>query len=683
MPDSVLSGDLPGDALVRAVSLSAGPGNERDIMRAWENHVAGGNLVGSTVRKLIGSSWDRCSTVGVDAHHSRSPVVVAEGALHRLRQQHRLLMEAAASTLAENATLLADARCMLVLSDSAGVVLDIAGPPSTLDAGRDVNLIVGGDWSEPVIGTNAIGTVIATERPVQVHAAEHYCEGVKRWTCSAAPIHDPRDHTLLGVLDVSGPGMSFCRQNLAVALTAARNIEATLVKRLLGERTRLLEACLRARPRDGEGVVVLDHSGCVVFINEEALARMLRGDMGLRLNVGQRLAERGMTPTLEDLAKGLPEEYRREWMRSLGTGDEALGTLLVIPDEPRHSVPAAAASGSSVVSATSAPIDAARGGEVDPFAGIIGDSPRLRSTLARARRLAAGSVPLLIEGETGVGKELFARGVQSASGVANGPLITCNCGALSKELIGSELFGYVKGAFTGASNDGRVGCFELADGGTLCLDEIGEMPMDLQPWLLRVLDEGVVVRLGDHRPRHVNVRLLALTNRDLRAEVAAGRFRQDLYYRIGVTSLSIPPLREREGDVLRLLEHFNVSLSASHGRAPLEFEARTVAALVKHAWPGNVRELRNVVEGLVLMSGAAPVALENLPRELAAGAVSPNATRSDDGGLEASERCTITLAIERTGGNLSLAARQLGISRSTLYRKMDRFGLAKQDVTEV
>ena len=308
------------------------------------------------------------------------------------------------------------------------------------------------------------------------------------------------------------------------------------------------------------------------------------------------------------------------------------------------------------------------------------------ATIQRARLLVDKQVPVLIEGETGTGKELLARAVHG-EGDAQRPFVVFNCGAFTRDLVASELFGHVRGAFTGATSEGKPGRFELAHGGILCLDEIGEMPMETQPFLLRALEEGVIYRLGDTQPRRVEVRLVAMTNRNLLEEVSAGRFRRDLYYRIGVTKLRIPPLRERGGDVLLLAEHFNQVLSQRHGTAPLRFVPETQNALLNHDWPGNARELRNLVESLLLMRESGEVGPEDLAPFLAAempaapGAAAdaspdvPSLQPATPATLERTEREAITGALTAARGNFVAAARALGISRSTLYRKAERYGL--------
>ena len=293
---------------------------------------------------------------------------------------------------------------------------------------------------------------------------------------------------------------------------------------------------------------------------------------------------------------------------------------------------------------------------------------------------------VLIEGETGVGKELFSRLIHVGSrNASNSPFITVNCGAITRDLFGAELFGHVPGAFTGASRDGKPGVFELAHGGVLCLDEIGEMPLEIQPFLLRVLEERLVQRIGDSRPRAVDVRLVASTNRDLKAEVEAGRFRRDLFYRISAVSIQIPPLRERGDDALLLVEHFNQKISARIGSEPLEFSPEALDALTAYRWPGNVRELRNLVEKLHILARGLRVELSDLPDEFRH---TECAVPSEDGqtmpeaaapvrSMEDAERQVVKDALVAEGGNLSRAAQRLGISRPTLYRKLEQFGIRR------
>jgi transcriptional regulator with PAS, ATPase and Fis domain len=357
----------------------------------------------------------------------------------------------------------------------------------------------------------------------------------------------------------------------------------------------------------------------------------------------------------------LPTGIAAEWLQPRTRDGRQLGNVLVLP-APSQPV-------SRTISAFSA-----------GFEHVVGDSPALRAAVARAGKLARTRVPMLLLGETGVGKEVFARAIHAASPCAEGPLVSINCGGLSRDLLASELFGYVDGAFTGARRGGMKGKIEAADGGTLFLDEIGDMPPDLQPHLLRVLEDGEVYRLGDTQPRKVRFRLLAATHRDLRADVEAQRFRMDLFYRISVTTLELPSLRDRRGDIPALARHFCALFAEAHGlpRRPLDDAALEV--MLRHDWPGNVRELRNVVEGLVLTATGDTLGVQDLPTTLRTAAAdqraagTPATAEEQTASLFDHEGQAIRAAILEARGNLSSAARTLGISKSTLYAKLRRHG---------
>jgi transcriptional regulator with PAS, ATPase and Fis domain len=309
----------------------------------------------------------------------------------------------------------------------------------------------------------------------------------------------------------------------------------------------------------------------------------------------------------------------------------------------------------------------------------VGESAALRATLQRARVLSDSDLPVLLLGETGVGKEVFARAIHENGSRANGPFVAVNCGGLPRELLASELFGYVDGAFTGARRNGATGKLHAADGGTLFLDEISEMPLELQPYLLRVLEDGEVYPLGATRSRHVNFRLIAASNREIVHEIETLRFRMDLYYRISATTLQIPPLRERIEDLPDLVAYLAEDLARRKGCTARRFTPEAIAALARHAWPGNIRELRNVVDSMVLVSGADDeVGVDALPQDFGSG-LRPGSDRPSappsSGALEDVEREAIARAIRDHAGNLTRVANALRVSRSTLYLKIRKYRL--------
>ncbi len=314
---------------------------------------------------------------------------------------------------------------------------------------------------------------------------------------------------------------------------------------------------------------------------------------------------------------------------------------------------------------------------------LVGESPALRKVQQQIELVAPTDATVLITGESGTGKELVARAIHARSPRAGRPMIAVNCGAVPEPLFESEFFGHVKGAFTGALRD-KAGRFELADGGTLFLDEIGEVPLPMQAKLLRVLQEQEVERVGDTRPRKVNVRIIAATNRDLKAEVEAGRFRQDLFYRLSVFPIENPPLRERREDIPRLAEHFLRNAAKRMNRRPPKFTNATARQLTAHDWPGNVRELQNAVERAVILSQGGPLQFDPpAPTQFV-----PNTPRVSDGTsvltraeLKQRERESLATALAQTGGKIfgnDGAAALLGMKPTTLLSRIKALGLKRK-----
>ncbi len=310
---------------------------------------------------------------------------------------------------------------------------------------------------------------------------------------------------------------------------------------------------------------------------------------------------------------------------------------------------------------------------------IVGTSPAIQEVLETVRQVAPSRANVLIQGDTGTGKELVAQAIHRLSPRAKGPLITVHCAALPPTLLESELFGHEKGAFTGAT-ERRPGRFELADGGSLFLDEIGEIDSAIQVKILRVLEERAFERVGGNKTLHVDVRLMAATNKNLKELVDAGKFRQDLYYRLNVVSITIPPLRERLEDVPLLVQKFLEEFSKENDKQVEGLTSDCMAALTAYDWPGNIRELRNVIERMVVLSRQSRLTVRDLPPHMRKEASDTNtAVMTPDMTLGDAERAMIIKALDMHGGNRTQAAKQLGISRRTLHRKLNEYGLRKED----
>ena len=650
--------------------------DERLVMEAWEDLLSGKEFSAAPVCDLIIRSWDRCRSSEVNPTLAQTPDLLAGDDFHRLGQQNRELIEASVPVTEPVRDLLSQTNSILILSDPTGHILKTDGDPATKEAALEVGLIPGGHWNERSIGTNAIGTALATGEPVQVHGVEHFCAGIKRWSCSATILRDPFNGEILGGLDISGLTKAFNPYWLGLVVTLARSIEDRLARRNMEQRCRLIDAGLKRFSNSTlEGLIFFDRKGNVVRSDARAAHSLAAMGVGIDLKTNTRI--NAFNEELPETARmKLPEWLRPEWLEPITEAGEKLGTALVLPFPcGRASQPRYASSGVILSKTGNEPRDR--------FEQILGASPSLGPVVEKARELAEVDLPALLLGETGVGKELFAEAIHKSGRHRQGPFIPLNCGGMPRDILASELFGYVEGAFSGARRSGMVGRIEAANKGTLFLDEIGEIPLDMQPYLLRVLEEGKVYPLGDNKPRRVDFRLLAATNKDLRTETAAGRFRLDLFYRVSVGLLRIPPLRERKDDIPFLVEHFNSQVAERHGRPMKEFQPEVLAVFREYSWPGNIRELRNIVETLVVLMGRRnTVTMVDLPAEFLSSITTGKSISTDSGGiftaLEGVERDTVKTTINACRGNLTQAAEKLGIAKSTLYQKIKEYGLAQE-----
>ena len=669
MPRSLASrsAEAPEPALMRY--------DETETMDAWENFVTGQSHEGASpvsVRSLIEHSWRRSRDGGIDAGGAAAPISEDREEIHHLVRKNADLLAAARPSFSSITQLLDGTGAMLVLADADGVMIDTIGDKSTLRAGTDIHLAVGGKWGECAVGTNGIGTALATGRPIFVHAAEHFCAGIKKWTCAGAPIRDPLDGKIIGVVDLSGHTKIFRPHNPVFVAALAREIEQALARQQREDRTRLLETFIANSPgyTHRDGLVIVDRRGRATFVNNIPQVSGAKTERALLVDCGDKILQGPLTDLTKAEGSTFPDALLSAChFNPLQLDGEIRGAALVFPfsaPSPRTRAPAGAPKLEKAAD------------------GIVGDCEALRLAVDTARRVARSSpdIPLLIQGETGVGKELFARLVHAEGDRGEAPFVALNCGAVTRDLFGAELFGHVAGAFTGATREGKIGVFELANGGVLSLDEIGELPLEIQPFLLRVLEERVVRRIGDVRDRPVDMRLIASTNRDLSCEVAQGRFRSDLFYRISMVSIYVPPLRERGSDVALLIRHYSEKAARQNGRPTVDFTDDAMEALTSYPWPGNVRELKNLMWRLNLLSPSPLVRRQDLPREVRGETtVAPAPAAADHQPapkpqrLDDAEREAVVEALVAERGNLSKVAQRLGISRPTLYRKIYQYGI--------
>lgn len=629
----------------------------RDYMRivekAWERFIAKYPIDDLAVRAVVRDSWKRCEAAGVDPARKAAPSVVEAARLPEFYRRHSTLRDALDDSITAAMPFLNEARSVVILSEATGALVRVEGNKALAEMLQSSWIVPGAGWQEELVGTNAVGTALTLGRPVHIHGHEHFCHAGKAWSCTAMPFRDPVDRQVLGVVDFTGPAEASAAAAKAFVATLVERLEAFLVHQELEDRTRLMERFFTARIGSGP-MIVVDRRGYVVKATDDIQIG------GLPVRVGSPIP--GLTPQPIELSRPrpFPEWIANDWVEHLDHRKKRLGGLIRLPEHFRAGNP-------RPIAVPPPPLPSS-------LQAVADASPSLLPLLSRARTLASAGLSLLILGETGTGKEVLAHAIHQAITTTPRPYVAINCAALPSELIGSELFGHAEGAFTGARRGGAKGKFEEADGGTIFLDEIGEMPIALQPYLLRVLEEGVVVRLGESRRRPVNVRLIAATNRPLLEAVHAGFFRADLFYRLAGASLMLPPLRERKEDLPALV---HVLLRNMKPDRPLPtISLQLMAALHGHDWPGNIRELKNVLHQMVALSPPDnTLKMEHLQQALHlplnGELTGPKKTCPT---VKKLERDLILSAVRDAAGDVQHAAANLGLSRATVYRRLKKYG---------
>jgi len=636
---------------------------------AWENVVLHGLPAGCEVRPEILNSWVQCREIGLDPFSRSALPDLTGNKLARLLRSNSDLIEISKPVMDLIEISVAGSGFILTLTDKNGRVLIAKGDKEIMEMAEDNFYRPGSVRTTDHAGTNAIGLCLIVGRPVQVTGAEHYKVYHHPWTCSSAPILDDAG-AVMGVITLSGRSSARHQHTLALVTAAAEIIDSRLrERRLLNEKGRLNCTLTSILDSMSDGVLAVDEALMVTHVNRTA-AEML----GLRSAevIGKRLNEVA-SPDVNLVRAVKTKKYFVGRETSFRVGERIKHYICRV--DPVRNASMSELGAIITLAEKQGVIDAAKkiGGNYAKyrFSDIKGKNEAFLRQLELAKIAARTNARVLLVGESGTGKELFAQAIHNSSYRANGPFVAVSCAAIPRDLIESELFGYRAGAFTGARKDGMVGKFQLANKGTLFLDEIDGMPLDLQTKLLRVLQQNEIMRLGDTRSVPVDVRIISATNTDLLKEVEHLNFREDLYYRLNVVEIYVPPLRERASDMELLVDHVMTRQSNEMNIKKPHLSDEVLAILKAHDWPGNVRELENCVERAVLLAQGSVVRMEHLPERLRK-KVEPNRGIVS---LRDGFREIVLEALERSQGNVSMAARDLKIARSTLYRKMVIFGL--------
>lgn len=623
---------------------------------------------------LIENSHKRSEDYGVEKSRDHSKIMLNNEELKKVLEINKELIEISKPYIDMVVESVEDNDFIIILTDNNGCILYIKGANAIKDELEKLNLKVGAYMDEKNIGTNAMGTAITENRCIQITANEHYATIFQSLTCSAAPIHNSKGE-IIGTLNLTGKSNMKHPHTLGLVIFGVTAIENELYRiktnYILNQTYNYMKTVIE---NVDKGIMIIDIHGKIININELGLNILDKRNQNLIneyishiipnfQNIVDRISKNNETITKE-IKLSHASKYKTEiTLKGIKCNEKIIGivaTLTELKEKKKEN------------NFT---------GAFFTFNDIIGESDAIKNVIINCKIIANSPSTVLIQGESGTGKEVLAQSIHNYSIRKNNKFIAINCGAIPANIIESELFGYEDGTFTGGKKGGKIGKIELANGGTLFLDEIGEMPLDMQVKLLRVLQEGRVTRLGGSREIPVDMRVIAATNKNLKKEIKKGTFREDLYYRLCVIPIKLPPLRERKGDIRKFIEYFFSMKSIKLEKEIPEITKDLFNRLQGYNWPGNIRQLENCIENIVNLNGElSDDILEeseekiNEILDIDSKNISLDEIKKEECfNLEEIEKVTIRNAIEYNKYNMTKTARALGISRNTLYLKVKKY----------
>ncbi|HHW38988.1 MAG TPA: sigma-54-dependent Fis family transcriptional regulator [Bacillales bacterium] len=637
------------------------------VKKEWAVFIDNGQ-VSNKIRSEILHSWDRSKVFGVDPHKRKIEQIVKESDLVDNQSKNEKLLSIAQPDLKYLADIVSRTETIITISDNNGLLLEMYGDQQILKEGRKIHFMPGAIWNEEVGGTNAVGTVIKSRQPEQIVFSEHFCSGWQDWVCAAAPIIHPLTKELLGVLDISGKWKNVNHHTLGLAISKSHKISKMIGGSFYLSTLESNPFLRTAFDSFDDGVILIDSKKQILQVNQKMETLLQSSQLSsieewpeLNKIVGYVLF--GYNKNVEEEINFSPKNHKFICsVQQVLVDNNILGAAIRLRESK---------SLTKMNNNISTPLGRNTTTRYT-FANMIGSSPSFSKVVKSAYKAAMLDSTLFLSGETGTGKEVFAQAIHQASKRNDKPFIAINCGAIPRDLIESELFGYEAGAFTGAKAKGSPGKFELAHGGTIFLDEIGDMPLTAQIHLLRILEEKMVTRIGSARPIQIDVRVIAATHKNLMAAVRKGEFREDLYFRLRVIQLRLPALRERILDIPYLVQHFIDQLSPQFEISNVNITQETMKCLQQYLWPGNIRELKNVIEQSLFNMEGDTLFPNDLPQELLEVIENPNE----------SEKEKLIDAIIMESGSISKAANRLGISRATMYRKLKQYEIDTETFKE-
>jgi len=640
------------------------------IYTEWRKFLRGMAVDLGRVRPVIVDSWERCRSKGVDPYLTVVPLVLGGEGLHALLERNGELIAISRPFMEHLSGFVKGSNFIVALSDANGFLIELVGDEDILESVKQGNFVLGACWSEEVAGSNGVGTVLTLGKPLQVFGCEHFCINSRRWTCSGAPIHNAEGE-MVGAIDMTGPYEKANPHTLGMVVASAHAIENEFRYRKALREIQVAhgfqKTVISSIP---EIIIAIDNDGIISLMNNNAMKVFgAGGDKFLGRSLGALWSRNSNLIQLIANTESLTDvEVRISFKNShadftltcnpILSMNRVTGKIIILNEIKRARILAARMMGAKAKFR---------------FEDIIGRDGEFLETVRQAQIASQINSNVLLLGESGTGKDLFAQAIHNSSSRRDGPYVAINCATIPRDLITSELFGYVEGAFTGSRKGGSQGKFELADGGTIFLDEIGETPLEVQAALLRVIEDKSIIKIGGTKVTTVNVRIIAATNKHLKEEVRKGKFREDLYYRSNVFTICMVPLRKRVEDIPLLVDSFIKNISRSMGKQIVSIDSMVLEYFMGYQWPGNVRELQNVLERMINIAHTSKLTADLLPREIIGSRSSENA-EEDVEPVDKMERGLI-LRLLRSSLTRKDIAKKLGISRSTLYRKLEKYEL--------
>ena len=629
------------------------------------------NMEQSVKNDYISRSFSRCIEYGLDSERIYSKRILKGKELEERLHKKRNLILVAEPFIGQLCNFLKGTSFFSILTDEEGCILTVVGDDDILEDAFALKMVPGAFMDEKSIGTNAMGTALVECFPVQVSGKEHFIKPYHRWTCSGAPIRDS-DGEIIGALDLTGNIKNVNSHTLGMVVAAVNAIEKTL--KLKKTNDKLMHNNLfieKLMDSIQAGILSCSLDGEILTANSQIL-NLLATDKSFLLTHSVS----SVIPAWEEIKKAAisGEDFQNRDLLLNTKKNKIYFNVSAYPvTYTDGSVSAIIITVKDVRRVRKHANDIIGRKAIYTFEKMAGVSKAFTDAINFAKKVADSNSTILITGESGTGKEIFAQSIHNYSLRKEEAFVVLNCGAIPRTLIESELFGYNDGAFTGARKGGQAGKFEIADGGTLFLDEIGEMPLDMQVKLLRVIEDGVVTRLGGNEYIPVNVRIIAATNKDLETEIQDGFFRKDLYYRLNVLPIKLPGLRERREDIPLLIDYYSKKISKKINKREITISPEQMNRFCNYSWPGNIRELENVIE-LMINSEKIPLSFsaihsdQDINIEKQVQDVQPET-------LDELEEQHIKRVLEENNFNITISARHLRIGRNTLYRKIKNYGI--------